>query len=303
MSKIDKIKKYIKQPYKIKGYLGLHGYFKNMEDEKYLKMIYKSAFNKELDLENPKTFNEKMQWLKLNDRKDIYTTMVDKYEVKKYVSDIIGEEYVIPTLGIWNNFDEINFEQLPNQFVLKCTHDSGGLVICKDKSKLDIKKAKKIINKCLKQNYYYKTREWPYKNVKPRIIAEQFVEDNNDKELRDYKFFCFNGEPKLMFIASGRQNPNSETCFDFYDMDFNHLNILNGHPMAKIEIHKPINFEKMKELSRTLSQNIPILRVDFYEVNGKILFGELTFSHWGGIIPFEPEEWDYKIGEWIEIKK
>jgi hypothetical protein len=255
----------------------------------------------ELNLRNPKTVNEKLQWLKLYDRKPEYINMVDKYEAKKYVAGIIGEEYIIPTLGVWETFDEIDFDSLPEQFVLKCTHDCGGLVICRDKSKLDLEKAKKKINSCLKRCYYYDHREWPYKNVKPRIIAEAYMEDSVTAELRDYKFFCFNGEAKMLFIASDRQTKGEETKFDFFDIDFNHLPFTNGHPNAKNIPEKPLCFDQMKALAEKLSAGVPHLRVDFYEVDGKIYFGELTFSHWSGMTPFDPEKWDLKIGEWLKI--
>lgn len=270
-------------------------------DEDYLRHIFKSRFGYELNLENPKTFNEKLQWLKLYDRKPIYTTMVDKYEVKKYVADIIGEEYIIPTLGIWNSFDEINFADLPNQFVLKCTHDSGGLIICRNKEAFNLKAAKKIINNCLQRNFYYTGREWPYKNVKPRIIAEQYMEDDATHELRDYKFFTFNGVAKALFIATERQTSSEETKFDFFDMDFKHLPFTNGHPNAGIMPAKPDTFEEMRTLAEKLSNGIPHVRVDFYEVNGKAYFGELTFTHWSGFTPFEPPEWDKIFGDWIEL--
>ena len=263
--------------------------------------MYKVKMGKRLDIENPQTYNEKLQWLKLYDRKPIYTLMVDKYEVKKYVANIIGEEYIIPTLGVWDRFDDIDFSRLPNQFVLKCTHDSGGLVICKDKSQFDISAAKKKINKCLKHNYYYFNREWPYKNVKPRIIAEQYMVDESGYELKDYKFFCFNGIPKAMFIATDRSDPNEDTKFDFFDMDFNHLPFTNGHPNAKHEIAKPSKFCDMKTLAARLSRDMPQIRVDLYNINGKIYFGELTFFHWSGMVPFVPEEWDYKFGEWLQL--
>lgn len=259
--------------------------------------------NKKLNLKNPKTFNEKLQWLKLYDRNPLYTTLVDKYEVKKYIVDKIGEEYVIPTIGVWDNFDDINFDTLPNQFVLKCTHDSGTIVICKDKTKFNIEEAREKINARMNFNYYYMWREWPYKDVKPRIIAEKYMEDDKTKELRDYKFFCFNGEVKALFIATERQKYGEEVKFDFFDTDFKHLPIRQGHPNAPIPPEKPQCFEEMKKLSAKLSENIPQVRVDFYEVDGKVYFGELTFSHFGGIVPFEPEEWDYKFGNYIKIDK
>lgn len=275
-----------------------------MSDEAYLKLIFRLKLGKHLDLNNPKTFNEKLQWLKLYDRKPIYTKMVDKFEVKEYVADLIGEEYIIPTLGVWDSFDEIDFDCLPEQFVLKCTHDSGGLVICQDKSKLDKKTAKEKIQKSLKINYYWHGREWPYKNVKPRIIAEKFMKDAKEQieeGLTDYKFFCFDGEPKAMFIATDRAKADIETKFDFFDMEFSHLPFTNGHPNSDNEIEKPKQFDLMAELCRKLSRDIPQVRVDFYECEGKIYFGELTLFHWGGMVPFEPEEWDYKFGSWIKL--
>ena len=271
-----------------------------MNDEKFLKRRFKYTFHRDLDLINPKTYSEKLQWLKLNDRKDIYTKMVDKYGVKEYVSKIIGNEYIIPTLGVYDNFDEIDFNKLPDQYVIKCTHDSGGLVICKDKSKLNIDEAKKKINKCLKKNFYYAGREWPYKNVVPRIIIEKYIEDNSDKELRDYKLFCFNGKFQMMFIATNRQG-SGDTYFDFFDKDFNHLPFINGHPNAPTMPHKPKHFSEMINLAEKLSKNIPEVRVDFYEANDKIYFGEMTFFHHSGFMPYEPDEWDLKIGNMLDL--
>ena len=282
-------------------WLGRHGFYNDMPDDEYLKRYYKGMFGKELNLDNPQTFSEKIQWLKLYDRKPIYTTMVDKYEVKKYVSNLIGDEYVIPTYGVWDHFDEIDFDSLPNQFVLKCTHDSGGIVICTDKLHFNKVEAKKKLEKSLKTNYYKMFREWPYKDVKPRILAEKYMVDDKTKELRDYKIFCFDGVARAMFIATDRYNPNEDTKFDFFDMDYRHLDIKNGHPNADVTPAKPETFEKMKTLAGILSNNIPHLRVDFYEVNGKAYFGELTFSHWSGLVRFEPEEWDKTFGDWIKL--
>jgi hypothetical protein len=274
-----------------------------LSDKTHIKVRYALKMGKKLNLENPETFNEKLQWLKLYDRKPEYTTMVDKVDVKKYVAERIGEEYIIPTLGVWNSFDEIDFDKLPNQFVLKVTHDSGGLVICKDKSTFDKKAAKKKIKKAMKRNYYLIHREWPYKNVQKRILAEQYMEDTKTKELRDYKFFAFDGVVKALFIASERQAADCETKFDFFDENFNHLPLSNGHPNANPTPEKPQSFEKMKELAAALSKGIPHLRVDFYEVNGRPYVGELTFSHWDGLVPFDPEEWDYTFGSWINLPK
>ena len=270
-------------------------------DALYLKLRYWKVFHKPLNLKNPKTFNEKLQWLKLYDRKPEYTRMVDKHEAKQYVAERIGEQYIIPTLGVWDSFDEIDFDSLPDQFVLKCTHDSGGLVICTNKAKLDLEMARQIIVASLNRNYFWANREWPYKDVKPRIIAEAYMQDTSTAELRDYKFFCFGGKAKLLFIATDRQTEGEETKFDFFDMDFNHIDVRNGHPNAAVPPEKPVCFDEMRTLAEKLSAGIPQLRVDFYEVDGKVYFGELTFFHWTGLVPFKPEQWDYTFGEWIEL--
>lgn len=270
-------------------------------DKLYLKLWFHSCMGYWMDFKHPRTFNEKLQWLKLHDRKPIYTTLVDKYAVKKYVADIIGEQYIIPTLGVWNSFDDINFDQLPNRFVLKCTHDSGSVVICKDKETFDKDRARQILVSGLKTNYYKKTREWPYKNVKPRIIAEEFKQDIKSNDLPDYKFFCFDGVVKAMYIATERQNNNTDTRFDFFDRDFNHLEFTNGHPMADSTPEKPDCYDEMIELAEMLSKGIPHVRVDFFEENGKVLFGEMTFFHMGGTTPFEPFKWDEVFGSWIKL--
>lgn len=297
-----KIKKYIKKPYLIILYLINKGHFKWLKDEKYLKIKYKLVMNRTLDLENPKTFNEKLQWLKLYDRNPEYTKMVDKYEAKKYVANIIGEEYIIPTLGVYDKFDDIDFQTLPNQFVLKCTHDSGGLVICKDKKQFNIEEAKKKINKCLKTNYYYTGREWPYKNVKPRIIAEQYMEDENSKELIDYKFLCFNSKAKYVFTGTERFSKNG-LKITFFDMNWNKMPFERHYPSSKQKIKKPKKFELMVELAEKLSNDIPFVRVDFYELNDIVYFGELTFYPGSGWEEFNPEEWDLKLGNMLELPK
>ena len=294
------IKNFFTNPLLRFGYLSKIGFYNKMSDEKYLKKEFKLRMGYNLDLQNPQTFNEKLQWLKLYDRNSEYTKMVDKYEVKKYVSNIIGKEYIIPTLGIYNNFNEIDFDKLPNQFVIKCTHDSGGIIICKDKNNLDIKKAKKKINTFLNRKYFYIHREWPYKNVKPRIIIEKYMEDNNSI-MRDYKFFCFNGEPKLMYLSEGLEN-HETARMSFYDMDFNLIDCKRkDYKQLDYTPKKPKTFEKMKEFASTLSRDIPHLRVDWYEINGKLYFGELTFYTCSGFIPFETEEWNYKMGEMLEL--
>lgn len=269
--------------------------------EKYVPKMFYQRMGYKLNLENPSTYNEKLQWLKLYDHNPLYTKLVDKYEVKQYIADKIGSQYIIQTLGVWDSVADIDFDSLPKQFVLKCTHDSGGLVICKDKRKLDIAKAKRILRKSLRRNFYYMGFEWPYKDVKPRILAEQYMEDPKTKELRDYKFFCFNGTVKAMFIATERQKEGEDVKFDFFDADFNHLPFKQGHENATALPDKPICFEEMKRLAATLSTGLPEVRVDFYEVDEKVYFGEMTFFHHGGWTPFDPKEWDYTFGNWLAL--
>lgn len=271
-----------------------------ISDRNFLKMKWWLTMGYPLDLENPQTFNEKLQWLKLYDRKPEYTQMVDKIEAKKYVANIIGEKYIIPTLAVYDSVEDINFDALPDQYVLKCSHDSGGIVICSDKSKLKKKAAIKKLRKGLGTNFFYQNREWPYKNVKPRIIAEKYVTDESGG-LRDYKFFCFNGVPHFMFIASDRFNKKEETKFDFFDMDFQHLPFTNGHPNSNKPISKPQGFDKMKQLAAKLSVGIPQVRIDFYNIGEHIYFGEMTFFHWSGFVKFHPSEWDKRFGELIEL--
>lgn len=303
MKTVSKFYKILSSPTKLLRYsmvLLLHKcHF--IPDKAYLKMIYWLRMNKKLGLKNPKAYTEKLQWLKLFDRKPEYINMVDKAEVKKYVSNLIGVDYLIPTIGVFEKFEDIDFLTLPNQFVMKCTHDSGSIVICRDKTQFNIKETRRKINKCLKKNYFFTWREWPYKDVKPRIIIEKFMKDNVHNELIDYKLFCFDGKVKALFLASDRNNPYEETKFDFFDSDFKPINLINGHPNSSKNIKKPLQFDKMKGLAEKISQNIPHVRVDFYIINGDIYFGELTFTHFAGVIPFEPEEWDYKFGSWINL--
>ena len=269
-----------------------------VSDKTCVKWRYRASLGKSLDLENPKTFNEKLQWIKLYDHKPIYTTMVDKYAVKGYVADRIGQQHIIPTLGVWDRFEDIDFTTLPEQFVLKCTHDSGGLVICKDKSKLDMQTARKKIKKSLATNYYYVAREWPYKNVKPRIIAEKYMVDDSGTELRDYKVMCFGGEPKIIQYHMGRFGCHTQ---DLYDASWNKLDVIQGMPMSDVVLEKPVFLEEMLELSAKLSAGIPHIRVDWYYVQDQLYFGELTFFDGSGFYDFEPEEWNAIAGSWIQL--
>lgn len=272
----------------------------NIPADAFLKRMYKITMGRDLNLENPVYYTEKLQWLKLYDHRAEYTTMVDKYEVKKYVADRIGEQYVIPLLGVWDRVDDIDFESLPERFVLKTTHDSGAIVICKDKYTFDVKAAKKKLDHYLKRRYYDCNREWPYKNVKPRVIAEVYMEDSKYKELRDYKFFTFGGVPQVLYIAQGR-GKGEPTVADFFDMNFNHLPFTIDHDMADTPPDKPECFEEMKRLAAILSEGTPQLRVDFYEVDGRVYFGEMTFFHCSGNEAFHPEEWDKIFGDWVVL--
>lgn len=422
----------------------LFNYFTWLPDKLYLKLLFRIRMGKRLNLKNPQTFSEKLQWLKLYDRKTEYTMMVDKYAVKDYVAGIIGEEYIIPTIGVWNKLDDIEWDTLPEKFVLKTTYGGGssGVVICKDKSTFDRQKAIKKLKKSLKQNIYKTLKEWPYKNVPKRIIAEKYIDPRPEtNDLPDYKFFCFNGEPKYCQVISGRdskkcidffdrdwnhqpfhepsyysfadeepakpkyldkmwqaaeqlaqdkafsridfyevgddvffgeitffptsglgsfepedyetiigkmitlpgvaggggiisklqigkyqiiqpdlpdykffcfdgevkalfigtERQSGDVKFDYYDADFNHLDLIQQHPMSGRMIDKPLKFEEMKEIASKISKGIPHARVDLYNINGKIYFGEITFYHHGGLVPFHPEKWDYEFGGWVTL--
>lgn len=272
-------------------------------DEKYLRKVFPLHMGYELNLDNPQTFNEKLQWLKLYNRDPEYVKMVDKIEAKKYVSSIIGEKYVVPTYAIYNDVNEIDFNALPNQFVLKTTHAGGsvGVVICHDKANFDKKAALKNLSIAMKRNHSNLGREWVYSKIKPRIIAEQLLEvkPNRTGDLADYKFFCFDGEVKALFVGSERQTGNVK--FDFFDSDFNHLDFIQGHPQLERRIPKPARFEQMKEIAEKLSKGLPHARIDLYDTGQKIYFGEITFFHFSGFTPFVPKEWDYTFGSWITL--
>ena len=421
-----KVRRYLKDPYFALGDDLIQKHPEWMSDKFYLSVLWHHVMGYKLDWKNPKTFNEKLQWLKLNDRNPLYTTLVDKYAVKQWVADKIGDQYIIPTLKVYDSVDEINLDELPDRFVLKCTHDSGSIAICSDKSSFDFEKAKLKLQQGLETNFYLIAREWPYKNVPPRIIAEEFIESDTDdlydykfycfngivrffkvdydrqanhkalyydrdgnllpfgevkfladkpkdlvlpKELpqmieqaeklsqgipfvrmdfycnngdvrfgestffqdggfgklsdmeweqklgeyintiakvsvrgggvKDYKFFCFNGEPRFMYISCDKaEHPTT----DFFDMDFNLLPIKLRDENSLIPPGRPKQFEEMKKLAAILSKGIPEVRVDFYIVKGKVKFGEMTFYHNGGFTPIQPKDWNEKIGSWIHLK-
>lgn len=270
-------------------------------DKLYLKIICKGKLGYTPDLNRPQSFNEKLNWIKLYNQNPLYTKMADKYEVKKIVADLIGGQYVVKNLGCWNKFEDIDWDALPDQFVLKCTHDSSGAVICRNKSSFNIVSARKKVNESLQLNYYYACREWPYKNIPPRIIADELLDDHSGKELNDYKFWCFNGVPKYMYCTV--KTKREGIYENFYDMNFNPINIDHGWPRRNPEFEKPAAFEEMKMLSEKLSKGIPFVRVDFFYVNGNVYFGEYTFFDWAGLQPFGTIEQDFELGKLIDLSK
>ncbi len=289
---------YIKNPKTIFIPLAARDIFRWMTDEKFLKLSYFVRGKDKLDFTNPKRFNDKLQWLKVYDHNPLYTKLVDKCEVKGIVAEVIGNRYVIPTLSVYNSVEDIDFDVLPKQFVLKCTHGSKCNVICKDKDKLDIPLTKKRLSKWMKMNWFDYGREWPYKNVEHRIIAEKYMEDETG-ELRDYKVMCFEGIPRLIQIHIGRFGDKHTQ--DFYDTDWNKLDITQGSDMSDKTIPKIPCLDEMLELSRKLSKGIHQIRVDWYYIHGELFFGEMTFFDTSGYEEFEPDFWNYRLGEWINI--
>ncbi len=282
-------------------------------DKLYLTLLFRCKMGYWIDWKNPKTFSEKLQWLKLYNRKPEYTTMVDKFAVKEYVAKIIGEEYIIPTLGVWDTPEEIDWDELPNQFVLKTTHGGGntGVVICKDKTSFDKKSAIEKLSRSLKSCIYKSYREWPYKNVKRRIIAEQYMEDRDSEDLIDYKFYCFNGEPIYCQVIRDRR---SKETIDFYDADWNHMPFVGLNPIAEnslvsivkngiTQVVKPYKLEDMLSICSKVASQIPFVRVDLYSIQSKVYMGEITFYPASGIGVFSPQEWNYKLGELISLPK
>ncbi|OON90154.1 MAG: glycosyl transferase [Candidatus Epulonipiscium fishelsonii] len=297
---IKKLKRLILNPYEIFGYLGRRELLNWIPDKLYLMLRFKAKLGYFPNLNNPKTFNEKLQWLKLHDRHPRYTRLVDKYEVRKYIAKKIGKEYLIPLLGVWANFDDIDFDKLPNQFVLKATHDSGGVFICKDKNNFNKEDARKKINKSLKRNYYWGEREWPYKNVKPRIICEKYMVDESGYELKDYKLMCFNGKVKCSFVCLNRESKNGLNV-DFYNMKWKKMNFERAYCKSNELISKLQNFDNMIEISEKLSKNLRFVRIDFYEVNRQLFVGEITFYPGSGFEEFRPFKYDKLMGSWINL--
>lgn len=298
--------KFLHPSYILNNVIGgrLFPYWKNLSpyissDRFFLKVYYRLAIGKALNLDNPKTFTEKIQWLKLHNTNPLYSKMVDKYQVREIVKSKIGESYLIPLLGVYDSFDEITFNRLPNKFVLKTTHDSGNVFVCEDKGKFDFKLAKLKLTNALSKNYFYLSREYPYKNAIPKIIAEAFIEtDTPELGMVDYKFFCFDGVPKFLLVVSGRGN---ETRNNFFDLEFKPFEVKGGFEASEHKIIKPDNFDTMIEIAKELSEGLIHVRIDLYNIAGKIYFGEFTFHHNGGLIKFEDGKEDLRWGNLINL--
>ncbi|WP_280770892.1 ATP-grasp fold amidoligase family protein [Salipaludibacillus daqingensis] len=298
---VRKIIKGVKNPKIVIFYFLKSKICRLLPDKIYLKIKFKLRMGKKLDLQNPKTFNEKLQWLKLFDHNPEYTKMVDKYEVRKYIERTIGKQYLIPLIGVYNNYHEIDFSNLPNQFVLKPNHTSGDVFVCKDKSEIDFNKLKNEINKWLKLRYYWNHRELPYKNVTPKIVCEKYLVDESSTELKDYKFLCFNGIVKCFYVGAKRNKEDGGTYANYYDLNWVSLPFELHFPRSENKIDKPMNFNKMVKLAEKLSKDTIFLRVDFYEVNGELYFGELTYYPGSGFGLLTPVSYDYELGSWLEL--
>lgn len=278
---------------------------KNVDDKTYLKLVYWMSTGKRLNLENPKLLSEKLQWLKLYDRNPFYTRCVDKYEAKKVVEERLGtNENIVPLIGVWNHFDEIDFDKLPNQFVMKTTHASGGLIVCKDKSTLDKDKAKTILERSLQHDFFKGGREWPYKDVKRRIIAEEYIDTLGYEDSVEYKITCMNGRVQFITFCKGPAHQSlDERTNDHFDRNFNRLPFYVYYKNSNYPFEKPGTWDKMIEIAEKLADGIPYVRVDVYDTNGHIYFGEMTFYTWAGFLRFNPREWDEKLGSLLDLRE
>lgn len=297
------ITSFLKKVYRVlinpRYYMGRYVNFKRNEwdDERYLKALYLVIFGRKLNLDNPKSFNEKLNWMKLYVHNPLYTQMADKYKAKELAASLIGQEHIVPCYGVWEKFDDIDWDSLPEQFVLKCTHDSSSVIVCRDKKALDKEATRKKIERCQERNYYLYSCEWIYKDIKPLIIADKLLDDHSGSELRDYKFWCFNGEPKYMYFS----NKGKNIIENFYDMDFKPVNINHGFERRIPEFEKPVAFEEMKKYAAKLSKDIPFVRVDFFYVDGVVYFAEWTFYDWAGLKPFGDYRQDLDLGELLVL--
>jgi len=295
----EKVMEYLNNPMRLFVKMGRCGFFNWMSDETYLKLAFRSLMGTKANLDNPQTFNEKLTWLKLHYHNPLMTTLADKYRVKQYVAEKIGSEYVVPCYGHWKTPEAIEWDKLPERVFLKTNQDSsGGMVVCKS-SKEDMEKVNKLFGKKLRENHYWGVREWAYKHIEPCILAEEYLDEETGHELHDYKFWCFNGKPIYMYIT----NKGKIVKENFYDMDFNPADINHGFERTQPEYEKPANFEKMKAFAQTLSQGLPFVRMDFFNVKGKLYFSEYTFYDWGGVRPFVNRETDLKLGALLDLSQ
>jgi len=310
MGKIRRgIKKISQNPRAIVNYINSLGLLNGLSDKKHSQLLWWAKTGKKLNLSNPKGFNEKIQWLKIYDHNARYTQLVDKYLVRDFVKKTIGEKYLIPLLGVWDNSDQIDFSALPRAFVLKCNHNSGGaMCICKDKSELNIQSIKQNLNRELQKNYYYSNREWPYKNISPKILAEQFITDNDPQNttqtLLNYKFYCFNGEPRFLYVGTDdiSKGLKGKLRLSFFDLEWNTPPFYRkDHQPLPIHVKAPESLNEMIKIARILSNSIPFVRVDLYWVNHRILFSEMTFYPGAGYGFFSPEKWELQLGDWIKL--
>lgn len=293
------VSKYLRRPPLIFFYLGLKGHFKFIPDELYVRMCYRILMGKRLELDPPRTFNEKLQWLKLHDRRPEQTRWVDKYEVRKLIAATVGEDHLFPLLGVWDRVEDVDWAQLPDRFVLKCTHDSGGTIICRDKSRFDVCAARRKLAAGLKRNYYWAGREWAYKDVRPRVIAEPLMVDESGTELKDYKFFCFDGEPRLIQVDFDRFSDHRRNLYDL-EWRYQPFQILYPTDPGR-PIPKPRHLEAALELVRRITPKVPFMRTDLYLIGERIYFGEFTLHHGGGAETFTPESYDDLLGGWIRL--
>lgn len=272
------------------------------DDRKYLEAKWKaSEMIYPLNLDDPRSFNEKLQWLKLYYRKPEFVQMVDKVEVKRYAEQIIGSEHIIPTYGVWDNAEDIDFDSLPEKFVIKCNHSSGGFCLCKDKSKLNVEQVRKMLSKGLKNDYSSHEREWQYKAIRRKVLAEKMLTNPDGSICSDYKWFCFNGDPKILLITEDRGKENDEVKNNYFDINMNLLPFTQGHPNSKKIPSKPKTFDEQVAIAKKLSKGYPFMRVDLYECDGIVYLGELTLYHWSGRKMFEPSNWDLNLGAWINL--
>lgn len=299
---MGKIAKLLNNPLTLYSYATSKGFTKWVSDDMHLRILYRGKFGAKLDLKNPRSFNEKLQWLKLYDRNPLYTTLVNKYTVKDWVAEKIGTEYVTRTYAKWDKVEEVDISDLPEKFVLKTNHDCGGIVICRDRKTFDFETAKQRLAEHLNRNYFWGGREWPYKNVEPCVFAEEYLEsDGLNTGLTDYKFYCFNGDPRLLYISQGLEDhETAHISFLTLDWQFAPFARNDYRPFNELP-KKPMTFDKMIEIAKKLSAGIPFVRIDLYEINGKPRFSEITLTPSSGFMPFEPKEWDLRVGALINL--